>query len=181
MGALYFRQRQNRIKLPALLHGGGHERGVRSGTLNVPGIVSLGKACELAIQELEHNQSYIKELRNYLESELLKIPGTSINGSLERRLYNISNVCFDGVDSEAIIMGLSNSENNSPMIAVSNGSACTAASIDPSHVLLAMGLNENQAFNSIRFSLSKYNTKEEMYMVIQQVKKVVENLRSMFA
>ena len=180
VGALYVRQRENRVKLSALLHGGGHERGVRSGTLNVPGIVSLGKACELANKEFEHNQNYIEELRNYLDRELLKIPGTSINGSIERRLYNVSNIQFEGVDSEAIIMGLSNPDgDNFPLIAVSNGSACTAASIDPSHVLLAMGLNEIQAFNSIRFSLGKQNTIDELKIVIEAVTTVVSNLREM--
>jgi cysteine desulfurase len=181
VGALYFRQRKNRLKIPALQHGGGHERGVRSGTLNVPGIVSLGKACELAMQEFDYNQSHISTLRDYLESELLKISGTSINGNIENRLYNVSNLCFDGVDSEAIIMGLSNADDDKlPLIAVSNGSACTAASIDPSHVLLAMGLSENEAFNSIRFSLGKYNTREELDIVIQQVKEVILKLRAMF-
>jgi cysteine desulfurase len=179
VGALYVRQRGNRIKIPALLHGGGHERGLRSGTLNVPGIVALGKACELAQKELEGKQKQIKELRDYLETLLLTIENSFVNGSVEHRLYNVTNICFVGADSEAVIMGLSNSENDLPLIAVSNGSACTSASIDPSHVLVAMGLDENQAFNSIRFSLGKYNTKEEIDIVINQVRNIVESLRAM--
>lgn len=179
VGALYVRQRGNRIKIPALVHGGGHERGFRSGTLNVPGIVALGKACELAINELQANQKNINELRDYLESQLLTIDNTFINGSIENRLYNVINICFVGADSEAVIMGLSNPENDLPLIAVSNGSACTSTNIDPSHVLVAMGLDENQAFNSIRFSLGKYNTKEEIDIVVNQVKSIVESLRAM--
>lgn len=180
VGALYVRQRQNRIKIPALLHGGGHERGLRSGTLNVAGIVALGKACELAYQEMKQNADYIKSLRDYIELQLLTIiPDTFVNGNTSNRLYNVTNICFLGADSEAVIMGLSNSENNLPLISVSNGSACTSASIDPSHVLIAMGLNENQAFNSIRFSLGKFNTKKELDVVINEVKDVIENLRAM--
>ncbi|CCG53721.1 Putative DNA sulfur modification protein DndA [Flavobacterium indicum GPTSA100-9 = DSM 17447] len=179
VGALYVRQRANRIKIPALLHGGGHERGLRSGTLNVPGIVALGKACELAQKELEENLKQIKELRDYLEIQLLTIENSFVNGDTKNRLYNVTNICFVGADSEAVIMGLSNPENNLPLIAVSNGSACTSTSIDPSHVLIAMGLDENHAFNSIRFSLGKYNTKEELNIVINQVKTVVAGLRAM--
>ena len=116
---------------------------------------------------------------DYLEEELLKIEDTTINGNLKSRLFNTSNILFKGADSEAIIMGLSNTEDDSPIIAVSNGSACTSASIEPSHALIAMGLDETAAFNSIRFSLGKYNTKEEMDIVISAVKKVVSSLRAM--
>jgi len=179
IGALYVRQRVSRIKLPALLHGGGHERGMRSGTLNVPGIVALGSACDLAEREMKYDSKSVLELRDYLEEELLKIEDTTINGNLKSRLFNTSNILFKGADSEAIIMGLSNTEDDSPIIAVSNGSACTSASIEPSHVLIAMGLDETAAFNSIRFSLGKYNTKEEMDIVISAVKKVVSSLRAM--
>src|SRR5690606_5753317 len=101
-----------RIKIPALIHGGGHERGMRSGTLNVPGIVGLGKACELAQQEMSTNEKKIREMRDYMEEELLKIEGTWINGSRDHRLYNVINMGFDGVDSEALIMGLSNPEDD---------------------------------------------------------------------
>lgn len=179
IGALYVRQRMNRVKLSALIHGGGHEKGMRSGTLNVPGIVALGSACAFAQKEMKQNAESILSLRNYLENELLKIDDTIVNGNTESRLYNTSNIFFNGADSDAVIMGLSNPENDLPLIAVSNGSACTSASVEPSHVLTAMGLDETAAFSSIRFSLGKYNTKKEIDVVIDAVKDVVSNLRAM--
>jgi cysteine desulfurase len=179
VGALYVRQRMNRVKITALLHGGGHEKGLRSGTLNVPGIVALGEACAIAKRELFKNAEIIGALRDYLETELLKIEGTSVNGNTSSRLFNTSNILFKGADSDAIIMGLSNPQNDLPIIAVSNGSACTSTSIEPSHVLTAMGLDEVSAFSSIRFSLGKFNTKKEMDIVIDAVKNVVSRLRSM--
>lgn len=179
VGALYVRQRMNRVKIPALLHGGGHEKGMRSGTLNVPGIVALGAACTIAKKEMSKNAESIGALRDYLETELLKIEETSVNGSVSSRLFNTSNILFRGADSDAIIMGLSNSETDSPLIAVSNGSACTSASVEPSHVLTAMGLDEIAAFSSIRFSIGKFNTKNEMDVVIDSMKRVVKELRAM--
>lgn len=179
VGALYVRQRMNRVKIPALLHGGGHERGMRSGTLNVPGIVALGAACHLAQKEMTGNAEKTGALRDYLEKELLKIEGSSVNGNTANRLYNTSNILFQDADSDAVIMGLSNAEEGLPLIAVSNGSACTSASIEPSHVLTAMGLDGTAAFSSLRFSLGKYNTKEEMDIVIDAVKSVVTGLRAM--
>lgn len=179
IGALYIRQRNNRIKIPALIHGGGHERGFRSGTLNVPGIVALGTACALAQKEMIKNAEHILALRDYLETELLKIDGTSVNGNIHFRLFNTSNILFNGVDSDAMIMGLSNPENDLPLIAVSNGSACTSASIDPSHVLIAMGLDETAAFNCIRFSLGKFNTKKEISILTETISILVCELRSL--
>lgn len=179
VGALYIRQRLNRIRIPALLHGGGHEKGLRSGTLNVPGIVALGKACSIAEVELPKNTERIIALRDHLERELLKIEGTSVNGNIYSRLFNTSNILFQGVDSDAIIMGLSNVQNEAPMIAVSNGSACTAASIEPSHVLMAMGMTENDAFSSVRFSIGKFNNLDEIRTTIVQVKITLEKLREM--
>jgi cysteine desulfurase len=179
VGALYVRQRENRVKIPALSHGGGHERGLRSGTLNVPGIVAFGEACDLAKREMSKNTESIGALRDYLETELLKIEGTSVNGHIKDRLYNTSNILFLGVDSDAMIMGLSNPTNNRPLVAVSNGSACTSSSIEPSHVLTAMRLDEVAAFSSIRFSLGKFNTKMEMDIVIDAVKNVVNSLKEM--
>jgi len=178
-GALYVRQRMSRVKIPALLHGGGHEKGMRSGTLNVPGIVALGAACSIAKKEMVRNAESIGGLRDYLETELLKIDGASVNGNTEHRLYNTSNILFRGADSDAVILGLSNSENDSPLIAVSNGSACTSASIEPSHVLIALGLGEVAAFSSIRFSIGKYNTKKEIDIVVDSVKDVLSTLRLM--
>ncbi|SKA13817.1 cysteine desulfurase [Chitinophaga eiseniae] len=179
VGALYVRQSPTRVRIPALLHGGGHERGFRSGTLNVPGIVALGKACEIASLEMDKDSNAILSLRDYLESELCSIEGTSINGNVTNRLYNVSNVLFRGVDSDAIIMGLSNPENDLPLIAVSNGSACTSTSIEPSHVLTAMGLDETAAFNSIRFSIGKYNSREDIPIVVAAIKNIVADLRAM--
>ncbi|HMT76120.1 MAG TPA: cysteine desulfurase family protein [Saprospiraceae bacterium] len=179
VGALYVRQRMNRVKIPALLHGGRHEKGLRSGTLNGPGIVALGEACAIAKKELSKNAESIAALRDYLETELLKIDGTSVNGNTSSRLSNTSNILFRNADSDAVIMGLSNPETDLPLIAVSNGSACTSASIEPSHVLTAMGLDEVAAFSSIRFSIGKFNTKKEMDIVIDAVKNVVSELRAM--
>ena len=182
VGALYVRQRMNRVKLSALIHGGGHEKGMRSGTLNVPAIVALGAACALAQKEMSKNAESILTLRNYLESELLKVEGTSVNGNTTERLYNVSNLIFRGADSDAVIMGLSNDVPiaiGMPLIAVSNGSACTSTSVEPSHVLTAMGLDETAAFSSIRFSLGKFNTKKEIDVVIDTVKNVVSGLRAM--
>lgn len=173
------RERVNRVKIPALIHGGGHERGYRSGTLNVAGIVALGKACELAHKEMGMNTEHIRALRDQLETELLKIDGASVNGKIIECIYNTSNILFEGVDLDAMIMGLSNPENDEPLIAVSNGSACTSASIKPSHVLTAMGLDETEAFSSVRFSLGKFNTKKEIDVVIEAVKKVICGLRAM--
>jgi cysteine desulfurase len=173
IGALYVRQRRpNKVKISALLHGGGHERGLRSGTLNVPGIVGLGKACELARQEMTPDEKRISQLRDQLEAELLTIPGTAINGNPNYRLYNTTNIQFENCDSDAMIMGLEG-------IAVSNGSACTAASIDPSHVLLAMGHTETEAFSALRFSLGRFTTEAEIVATVDAVKGVVEGLRAM--
>jgi cysteine desulfurase len=179
VGALFFRQRGRRIILPALLHGGGHERGLRSGTLNVPGIVALGVACKLAKEEMGSTTEKVAELRNLLEGELLLIENTRINGNKELRLFNTTNICFQGVDSDALILGLSNPEDEFPIIALSNGSACTSSSIKPSHVLTAMGLNENDAFSSIRISLGKQNTRTEIEITIAVIKKFVKELKNM--
>jgi len=173
VGALFVRQRRpRRVKLQTLIHGGGHEGGFRSGTLNVAGIVALGEACELANKTMIATANYVQQLRDALETELLKIEDTHINGNTEHRLYNITNIRFDGCDADAMMMGLEN-------IAVSNGSACTATSIDPSHVLIAMRLTELEAYSSIRFSLSKFNIESELPQVIEAVRKVVRRLRAM--
>lgn len=164
IGALYVRKG---IKLPAYTHGGGHENGLRSGTLNVPGIVALGKACEIAEQEMKQDAERIASLRNELENELLKIPDTFVNGSTESRIHNVSNICFKGFDANVLIGRMKN-------VAVSNGSACTAAIIEPSHVLIAMGLTDDDAFASIRFSLGKFNMKEEIKSVIGIVSELIE-------
>ncbi|MFN3380921.1 MAG: cysteine desulfurase family protein [Runella zeae] len=173
VGALFVRQRRpNRVKLEALLHGGGHEGGKRSGTLNVAGIVGMGKAAELAHKYLKTDAERIGKLRDILEKELLQIPQTRLNGSQTHRLYNVTNILFEGCDSDALIMGLEN-------MAVSNGSACTSASIEPSHVLMALGMTDTEAFSCIRFSLGRFNTDVEIPQVVEEVKKVVRQLRAM--
>lgn len=173
VGALFIRQRRLwRIKLEALLHGGGHEGGKRSGTLNVAGIVGLGKAAELAQKEMKQDALRVGEIRDSLEKELLKIEGTRTNGNPESRLYNVTNILFEGCDSDALIMGLHG-------IAISNGSACTSASIEPSHVLIAHGLSETEVFSCLRFSLGRFNSVEEVELVVGNVRLVVEGLRAM--
>ena len=173
IGALYVRDNKKKIRINAQTHGGGHEKGLRSGTLNTFGIVAMGKACEIAKEEMKANEKQIRVLRDTLEVELLKLPNTFINGSRENRLYNITNICFEGADSEAILLGLEE-------IAISNGSACTSTSLEPSHVLKALGLTDEQAFQSLRFSLSKYTTKEDIEKTVESVSKVVTDLREIF-
>lgn len=172
VGALFVRQRrQKRIKLEALLHGGGHEGGRRSGTLNVAGIVGMGHAAKLCQEKLKSETQRIGALRDSLEKMLLEIPNTAVNGNTENRLYNMTNIRFEGCDSDALIMGLEN-------IAVSNGSACTSASVEPSHVLMALGMTEQEAFSCIRFSFGRFNSADEVPLVVAAVQKVVENLRA---
>jgi cysteine desulfurase len=162
IGALYIR---NKTKLTPQIHGGGHEQGLRSGTLNVPGIMALAKACELATEEMDLNQSSISILRDKLEAELLKLPNTSFNGDSEYRIYNTTNILFKGQDANILIGRMKN-------IAVSNGSACSSSVIEASHVLKAIGLNDEDAFASLRFSLGKYNTMEDIGTVIQTIKEL---------
>jgi len=167
IGALYIRQRKQKVKLLPQIHGGGHEQGLRSGTLNVPGIIAMAKACEIANQEMKQNQKSITELRNILETELLKLPNTFLNGDKENRIYNTTNICFQGHDASVIIGRMKN-------IAVSNGAACSSAAIEPPHVLKAMGLNDDDALASLRFSLGKYNSKDDIETVIIQLKKLTQ-------
>lgn len=158
IGALFVNQSMNRVRLSALLHGGGHEYGLRSGTLNVPGIIALGVACEIAKKEMKQDAERIFKLRNELEKDLLKINGTYINGNIKDRIFNVSNVCFTGFDANVMIGKMNN-------IAVSNGSACSSAIIRPSNVLTAMGLSDDDALSSIRFSLGKFNVESEVQIV----------------
>ncbi len=162
IGALYVR---NKTKLTTQIHGGGHEQGLRSGTLNVPGIIALAKAFEIASQEIELNKKNISELSDSLESELLKLPNTSLNGDSEMRIYSTTNICFKGQDANVLIAKMKT-------IAVSNGSACSSAVVEPSHVLKAMGLSDDDAFASLRFSLGKFNTPEDLAVVIQKIKEL---------
>ncbi len=167
IGALYIRRSGNKVNLTPQIHGGGHEIGLRSGTLNVPGIIALAKACEVASQEMKENEIIILELRNKLESELLKLQNTSLNGELAKRIYNTTNICFQGQDANVLIGRMRN-------IAVSNGSACSSAIFEPSHVLKSMGLSDDDAFASLRFSLGKYNTMEDVAIVVEKIKELTE-------
>lgn len=164
IGALYVK---SGIKLPTYTHGGGQEKGLRSGTLNVPGIIALGVACELCKKEMREDANRISQLRDKLERALLQIPGTSVNGSKERRVYNTTNICFKRNDANVLIGRMGN-------IAVSNGSACTSAIVEPSHVLTAMGLSDEDAFASIRFSLGRFNTESEVEVVIKTINELIQ-------
>lgn len=173
VGALFTRgRRPNKVKLSPIIHGGGHERGMRSGTLNVSGIIGLAKSLELASKEIKVSETKIRALRDQLESELLKIENTRVNGNRKERLYNISNICFNGADADAIMAGLK-------LIMVSNGSACTSTIVEPSHVLKALGMSDEEAYSSIRFSLGKFNTETEIIKTIAEVTRVVEELKVM--
>lgn len=164
IGALYVR---NKKILTPQIHGGGHEQGLRSGTLNVPGIIALAKACEIASEEMALNQRNISAMRDKLERELLKLPSTSLNGDLQSRIYNTSNICFKGQDANVIIGRMKD-------IAISNGSACSSAVIEASHVLEAMGLSDDDAFASLRFSLGKFNTLADIEKVIDRIKELTQ-------
>ncbi|GAA6765694.1 IscS subfamily cysteine desulfurase [Flavobacterium sp. CGRL1] len=167
VGGIYIDQkitRQNKI-LP-LIHGGGQENNLRSGTYNVPLIAGLGTAFEIAQEEMQENKAHIEQIKNFLESELLKIRQAYINGKLSPRIFNTVNVCIPGFDSEVFI-GVNND------IAVSNGSACNSALVQPSHVLLAMGLSSNDAMNSLRISIGKSNTKNDIQLLIQRIKNFI--------
>jgi cysteine desulfurase len=172
-GALYVRRRNPRVLLEPIIDGGGHERGMRSGTLNVPGIVGFGKAAEIARQELEKESAETfrlrERLRTTLERELDEI---YINGDLERRLPGNLNMSFAYVEGESLLMGIND-------IAVSSGSACTSASLEPSYVLKALGVGEDLAHTSIRFGVGRFNTEEEVDYVANRVIETVRRLRDL--
>jgi cysteine desulfurase len=170
VGALYVRRRNPRAVVAEQIHGGGHERNMRSGTLNVPGIVGMGKAAELAQMALENEDNKVYYLRGMLETELLALPGVRRNGHEFQRLPNTSNLSFADVEAEALIGAM-------PRLAISTGSACTSALIQPSHVLSAMGIKDDEAFASIRFSLSRNTTIEEIADAIVEVRAALEKLR----
>ena len=173
VGALYIRRRDPRVKLTAQIDGGGHEKGLRSGTLNVPGIVGLGKACDIAKSKLNENGRIISALRDRLQLELMELGDVTINGSEEKRLPNTLNVSFKHIESQLLIKALSDK------VAVATGSACTSAIPEPSYVLKALGLKDEDAYASVRFSLGKFTTKEEIDFVIEQVKEEAVKLRGL--
>ena len=166
VGALYVRRKNPRVKLTPLQYGGGHEKGMRSGTLNVPGIVGLGKAADIALREMKEEATRLRELRDLLLEGLLALPGTVLNGSVDHLLPHTCNVAFSGLDSQVMISQLNKH------IAVSSGSACTSASLEPSYVLRALGIGDELASSSIRFSLGRYSTKEEVLKGIEIVSNV---------
>ena len=172
VGALYVRRKNPRVKVTAQMDGGGHERGMRSGTLNVPGIVGLGKACELARLEMDKDIAHTSRLRDRLEAELLKMEESYVNGSREHRLPHVTNISFKYVEGEGLMMGVKD-------IAVSSGSACTSASLEPSYVLKALGLSDDLAHSSLRFGLSRFTTDEQIDYAISHVTEAVNKLREL--
>ena len=173
VGALYVRRRNPRVQITAQIDGGGHERGMRSGTLNVPGIVGLGKACELCKEEMASESKRLSALRDKLKEALQSnLDETYINGSLEHRLPNNLNISFAFVEGESLLMGIND-------VAVSSGSACTSATLEPSYVLKALGAGDDIAHSSIRFGLGRFTTEEEVDYVINKVTDVVKKLREL--
>jgi cysteine desulfurase len=172
-GALYVRRKSPRVQLTAMMDGGGHERGMRSGTLNVPGIVGLGAACELAQREMPEESKRLSDLRDYLKDRLTsELDEVYINGSIEHRLPHNLNISFAYVEGESLLMGIND-------IAVSSGSACTSATLEPSYVLKALGLGDELAHSSIRFGLGRFTTKEEVEYTAGRVIEVVKKLREL--
>ncbi len=173
VGALYVRRKNPRVRIIAQMDGGGHEKGMRSGTLNVPGIVGLGQACEICRLNMNEDAKRIKILRDKLENDLLQLEETQLNGNKENRLPHVLNISFKYVESEGLMLACNKN------IAVSSGSACTSASIEPSHVLKAMGLDDDLAHSTLRFSLGRFTTEEEIDYAIEQVKNTVTQLREL--
>ncbi len=171
IGALYVRRRSPRVKLGPQLHGGGHERGMRSGTLNVPAIAGLGKAAELALQELEDDAKRLQGLRDILQQALTRIPETWVNGSINTRLPHVLNIGFRHVEAEQLMM------QTNKTVAVATASACSSASLEPSYVLKALGLTDEMAYSSLRFSLGKFTTEEEVDFVAENIRNAVIALR----
>jgi cysteine desulfurase len=173
VGALYVRRRNPRVQLTAQIDGGGHERGMRSGTLNVPGIVGLGEAAALAKAEMATESKRMAHLRDKLKDKLMaELDEVYINGSMEHRLPNNLNISFAYVEGESLLMGINE-------IAVSSGSACTSATLEPSYVLKALGAGDDLAHSSIRFGLGRFNTEEEVDYVAAKVIDVVKKLRDL--
>ncbi len=170
VGALYIRRKNPRVKLTPQMDGGGQENGMRSGTLNVPGIVGFGKACELCRLEMEGESKRLSALRDKLESALENIEETEVNGTTLNRLPNVTNIAFRHVESAGLMMAMSN-------LAVSSGSACTSETLEPSHVLKGLGLSDDMAYSSIRYSLGRFTTEEDVDNAIAVTKKAVNDLR----
>jgi cysteine desulfurase len=173
VGALYVRRKNPRVKVTAQMDGGGHERGMRSGTLNVPGIVGFGKACEICMQEMESESKRLSAMRDRLESSLLELEESYVNGNTEHRLPHVTNISFKYVEGEGLMMGFNKD------IALSSGSACTSASLEPSYVLKALGLGDDLAHSSLRFGLGRFTTDEQIDFTIEAISGTVLKLREM--
>jgi cysteine desulfurase len=172
VGALYVRRKNPRVKVTAQMDGGGHERGMRSGTLNVTGIVGFGKACEIAKAEMAEESVRLRGMRDRLERELLTLEESYLNGNKEHRLPHTTNISFKYVEGEGLMMGVKD-------VAVSSGSACTSASLEPSYVLKSLGLDDELAHSSLRFGLGRFTTESEIDFTINLVKEAVTKLREM--
>jgi cysteine desulfurase len=173
IGALYVRRKDPKVEISPTIDGGGHERGMRSGTLNVPGIVGLGKACELCQKEMPEEGPRLARLRDKLKDAITaSLDGTGVNGSMTHRLPNNLNLSFSGVEGDALLMGIND-------VAVSSGSACTSAMIEPSYVLRALGVSDELSHSSIRFGLGRFNTEEEVLYVADRVIETVKRLREL--
>ena len=172
IGALYVRRKNPRVKVSAQIDGGGHERGMRSGTLNVTGIVGFGAACKLCREEMNEESKRLAKLRDKLENALLALEESYVNGSKENRLPHCTNVSFKFVEGEGLMMAMHN-------LAVSSGSACTSASLEPSYVLKNLGLDDELAHSSIRFGLGRYTSEAEIDYAIEHVTQAVNKLRDM--
>jgi len=173
VGALYVRRKNPRVKVTSQMDGGGHERGMRSGTLNVPAIVGFGKACELCMNEMDSEAKRLSAMRDRLESALLELEEAYVNGNREHRLPHVTNISFKYVEGEGLMMGFNKN------IALSSGSACTSASLEPSYVLKALGLGDDLAHSSLRFGLGRFTTDEQIDFTIDAVKGTVLKLREM--
>ncbi|MCJ0743732.1 IscS subfamily cysteine desulfurase [Pedobacter montanisoli] len=172
IGALYVRRKGPRVKVTAQMDGGGHERGMRSGTLNVPGIVGFGKACELCRLEMDEEAKRLSALRDKLENALLGLEESYVNGNKEHRLPHVANISFKYVEGEGLMMAMKD-------LAVSSGSACTSASLEPSYVLKSLGLSDDLAHSSIRFGLGRFTTEEEVDYAIENTRNAVNHLRDL--
>lgn len=173
VGALYVSRKNPRVKVTAQMDGGGHERGMRSGTLNVPGIVGFGKAAEIARLEMTQDAERVSRLRDKLEKALTQLEETKINGNVNSRMPHVTNISFKHVEGEGLMMTFNQN------IAVSSGSACTSASLEPSYVLVAMGLGDDLAHSSIRLSLGRFTTEEEVDFAIKAITEGVNHMREL--
>lgn len=173
VGALYVSRKNPRVKVSAQMHGGGHERGMRSGTLNVPGIVGMGKAAEIAQSEMQADAERLRRMRDRLETGLRKMEEVYVNGSIEHRMPHVTNLSFKHVEGEGLMMTFNQ------QIAVSSGSACTSASLEPSYVLVALGLGDDLAHSSLRLSLGRFTKEEDIDFAIDAITKGVNHMREL--